>query len=1049
MATFDNNPGRITRSNGFDRDLAFYLFFNPQISNVANTLNNNTIDINNELFDHRNVQFICKVFIDNINYRPHPEYSLYTDYYSVNNKRYAKGQAINAGKRLADWMQFYGYINSNPYLTYGNKSYAGGIHIGNWATTERPSGKAPNIPIFSPNNNPADDPTFFPLETSEPDKVTYVDGATTQYYAVGFTTNKTAIVTDATVAGYNDLTTELSLGNYMRLILQTLKTECDNRNLCYPAYFSMDWENQGPPITWGTDTGQKVIKSGSSEITVFDLVAYNQSATFPRNVGRDSSGSVIFANGSSNPYYRFLGVSENRFNTETVYQEWNDSTGAWENKTMADAYAAAGYPPTSPTNGAYAGYNRDFLRKMKPFFDRMNDYVMYKTCYTHVKEIFPGCVTGNYSNDCATNGTSSNFYPSDARNTYVRVPHESLTIPRKKYFRAEFQNPVCYSPSLSTGYNNTIAAGVGTVNASNVNITDSNAFGNKTSWTPNAAIRAVTIYNSKLYAGGDFTNTYTYLAQFDSSSAGNSWSSIGTFNGSVNSLTTFTYLGTTYLVAAGNFTTINGTTYNRIALWNGTTWSALGTGLDNTAYCLIAIGSNLYVGGDFTNAGGTSASRIAKWNGSSWAALGTGLNSTCRSLSSYSSNALLVAGGDFTTAGGNTANRVASWNIGTSAWSALGTGMDGTVYALMNYTYNATEYLAAGGAFINADGYQVNRIASWDGTRWSGMGCGSREKMGANNTVYAFSKLSNGDLILGGAFNTGETLDESGKAVYETSSVYQVYAHRVAQYHKNSSHFTGFPNNYNLGLSIKSDGKLAYPTIYDNNVFALCVQAISGTDYIFAAGDFTQGYKNSYLDAFDRSWASPWYNLITSTYQKLLRIRVANRSSDTIYSERFSIYRYLNSSTIYNSAVLAYFSLSSDYYDGQPYGTTNRTIWREINKQRVKGCLANNTTTVIPWVEPPYNGRNREWTINFAHEADESDIDNLWQNFYDQGIRTFFIFNDTHAANTAVTPNVPNDINQTSNISNITKTRSQWLAYSINNLVAYKNNAAKYARIIR
>ena len=35
---------------------------------------------------------------------------------------------------------------------------------------------------------------------------------------------------------------------------------------------------------------------------------------------------------------------------------------------------------------------------------------------------------------------------------------------------------------------------------------------------------------------------------------------------------------------------------------------------------------NLYVGGDFTVAGDVPANNIAKWNGSSWSALGSGMN---------------------------------------------------------------------------------------------------------------------------------------------------------------------------------------------------------------------------------------------------------------------------------------------------------------------------------------------------------------------------------------------------------------------------------------
>ena len=37
-------------------------------------------------------------------------------------------------------------------------------------------------------------------------------------------------------------------------------------------------------------------------------------------------------------------------------------------------------------------------------------------------------------------------------------------------------------------------------------------------------------------------------------------------------------------------------------------------------------GTNLYAGGYFTTAGGVPANYIAKWDGSAWSALGSGMN---------------------------------------------------------------------------------------------------------------------------------------------------------------------------------------------------------------------------------------------------------------------------------------------------------------------------------------------------------------------------------------------------------------------------------------
>jgi hypothetical protein len=65
---------------------------------------------------------------------------------------------------------------------------------------------------------------------------------------------------------------------------------------------------------------------------------------------------------------------------------------------------------------------------------------------------------------------------------------------------------------------------------------------------------------------------------------------------------------------------------------------------------LAVSGGTLYAAGDFTSAGGIVATNIAQWGGSSWSALGSGLNSSVWALAA--SGSTLFAGGDFTTAGG-------------------------------------------------------------------------------------------------------------------------------------------------------------------------------------------------------------------------------------------------------------------------------------------------------------------------------------------------------------------------------------------------------------
>lgn len=93
-------------------------------------------------------------------------------------------------------------------------------------------------------------------------------------------------------------------------------------------------------------------------------------------------------------------------------------------------------------------------------------------------------------------------------------------------------------------------------------------------------------------------------------------------------------------------------------------------------------GPALYAGGTFTNAGGVAANHVAKWDGSSWSALGSGMDDDVHALTVFDDRGgpALYAGGGFITAGGVSANGIARWN--GSSWSGLGSRMDDDVYAL-------------------------------------------------------------------------------------------------------------------------------------------------------------------------------------------------------------------------------------------------------------------------------------------------------------------------------------------------------------------------------
>jgi hypothetical protein len=118
--------------------------------------------------------------------------------------------------------------------------------------------------------------------------------------------------------------------------------------------------------------------------------------------------------------------------------------------------------------------------------------------------------------------------------------------------------------------------------------------------------------------------------------------------------------------------------------------------MNGEVHALAVSGNDLYAGGLFSTAGGSAATNIAKWNGSIWSALGSGMNGEVRGLAVSSGD--LYAGGGFTAAGGGAANRVAKWNGNT--WSGLGSGMNRDVRALAvsgGDLYAVGEFTTAGG----------------------------------------------------------------------------------------------------------------------------------------------------------------------------------------------------------------------------------------------------------------------------------------------------------------------------------------------------------------
>lgn len=317
------------------------------------------------------------------------------------------------------------------------------------------------------------------------------------------------------------------------------------------------------------------------------------------------------------------------------------------------------------------------------------------------------------------------------------------------------------------------------------------------------------------FAGGQPANN---IAAWD----GSAWKSLGLgISGTGTSLVVFDdgqgpklYVGGFHQSAGGNFSDGTGKQLRHVSRWDGSAWTGLAGGVPNGEVHSLAVhddgsGPALFVSGDFTSVGGKSASRVAKWNGTSWSALGSGLNSRAWTLLSHDAGdgSMLWAGGDFTVAGGNNFRRAARWNgaawvdaymgaagfgavrsfavhqgelyaggsfstiyggptnfrnmarlFGTT-WVPVGGGFDNNVQSLLVHDNGTGPALYAGGDFDKAGPFEnevdIQRVARLVGGQWEAIAdtTGQQEFVGVNH-LGTFAQGASTKMILGGFFKT-------------------------------------------------------------------------------------------------------------------------------------------------------------------------------------------------------------------------------------------------------------------------------------------------------
>lgn len=383
-------------------------------------------------------------------------------------------------------------------------------------------------------------------------------------------------------------------------------------------------------------------------------------------------------------------------------------------------------------------------------------------------------------------------------------------------------------------------------------------------------VNSLEMYNGSLHAGGYFTTAggsgANYIAKWD----GTSWTPLGTGvsgGGSFTSVAAMAvYNGELY--AGGIFTSAGGNNANYIAKWNGSTWSPVGTGLDNWVHCMLVFNGELYVGGSFNSAGGNNAAKIAKWNGTSWSAVFGGFTGEVRALGIHNNE--LYAGGTFNNiskltssgwsvvanynsyvtsivsdatnnvlyVGGGFTNRV--YMLKNSVWSPLGTGITGgTVWGMAMHNNK----LYVGGSFTNAGGTAASCIAVWDGASWAAMGTGMDQQ------VQAFIS-SGGSLYVGGMFTTASGTSANRIARWGSPSAINEWGRTIRS-------LDVYPNPFTSSATVELPGEGASFMLFDMTGKLLRQEEnISGTSYRLERNDLPSGiYFYRSIDAAGMSYS--------------------------------------------------------------------------------------------------------------------------------------------------------------------------------------------------
>lgn len=278
----------------------------------------------------------------------------------------------------------------------------------------------------------------------------------------------------------------------------------------------------------------------------------------------------------------------------------------------------------------------------------------------------------------------------------------------------------------------------------------------------------------------------------------------------------------TLLFVGGSFSEIDGLAANSIAVWNGSTWSALGEGVVGEIFALAYYQSwnveKLFVAGNFHLPDQPDQRNMAEYDllTQTWKGLQTGdMQGSIYTM--FNSYGTCYVGGDFQRVNGLPSPNLAIYNDYYEAWNHwsnwAGFRTDGPVYALEK----VGDLFLVGGSFqkvyqsVDSTWLDAPHLAYYDGDGWlplphtlppvrslayfqgnvytghqfeeSGSSTGIHILKGGlwfehscfemgDNTIYGFTEREEGALVAYGGFSAGWTIVGRGANVFLDDGIY-------------------------------------------------------------------------------------------------------------------------------------------------------------------------------------------------------------------------------------------------------------------------------------